>query len=306
MTPIWRLNLPDVVDDAMLRAAGLTREAVRHAVRSGRLYVVHPGVYAVGRPRLSREGPWMAAVLACGPAAMLSMTPAGLHWEVLERGDERPHVSVPSQAGRTAPRGVVLHRAATLTPADRAVRRGIPVTSLERTLIDLARTTDPRTIKAAVRQAERRHRLDLATLRARVAEPRTSIGHARLFALLSAYVPASGLTDSELETAFLGLCARHRLPRPDTTARIGPYRPDFLWPAERLVVETDGRETHDTDVAFLEDRIRDRAMRALGYEVLRFTWAEVMLRPGAVAAEVRAALHRRRRERAGAVANWGS
>jgi very-short-patch-repair endonuclease len=127
------------------------------------------------------------------------------------------------------------------------------------------------------------------------------VAHARLFALLSAYVPEAGLTDSELEARFVELCARHRVPRPERQVVIGPYRVDFLWPDARLIVETDGRNAHDSDVAFLEDRVRDRALARLGYEVLRFTWAEVTLRPAAVAAEVRAAIRRRRRALAGIV-----
>jgi very-short-patch-repair endonuclease len=148
-------------------------------------------------------------------------------------------------------------------------------------------------LRAAVRQAERVHRLDLSALRDRVATPRTDVAHGRLFALLSAYVPETGLTDSELEARFFELCARHRLPTPERQVAIGSYRVDFLWRDLKLVVETDGRETHDSDVAFLEDRVKDRALTRLGYEVLRFTWAEVTLRPGVVAAEVRAAIRRR-------------
>ena len=302
MTTISRLHLGEVVDHATLRALGFTNEAIRHAIRSGRLHPRHRGVYAVGRAQISREGVWLAAVLACGAGALLSQAPAALHLRLLERADQRPHVSVPTQAGRKTPRGVTLHRAATLTPNDRTIHEGIPVTTVERTLIDLARTGERRALRAAVRAAERLHRTDLGALRTRAAEPRHSIGHARLYALLSEYVLASGLSDSELEARFLELCARHRLPAPERQVQIGSFRVDFLWRAERLIVETDGRATHDTEVAFLDDRVRDRALAAIGYEVMRFTWAEVTLRPRAVAGEVRAALKRRR----GPVAITGS
>ena len=302
MTTRSRLHLAEVTDDATLLASGLTRSAIRHRVRSGLLHPVHTGVYAIGRPELSREGRWFAAVLACGLHAVLSHVPAALLWRLLDRADERPHVSVPTQAGRSAPRGVTLHRAATMLATDRTKRDGIPVTTVERTLIDLARTGERRALKAAVRQAERLHRIDLAALRTRVSEPRTSIGHARLFSLLSDYVAGSGMTDSELEALFFELCARRRLPRPEVQVPVGPFRADFLWRPERLIVETDGRETHDTDVAFLDDRVRHRALTAVGYEILPFTWSEVVLRPGAVAREIRAALARRQREVGGRVA----
>lgn len=307
MTPQRRHSPPElalarhgVVTTRALLGAGMAREAIRHGIRTGRLHPVYRGVYAVGRPDLTREGRWLAAVLTCGDDAVLSHVPAGLHWRLLERGDERPHVTVPTTAGLKRRRGITVHRA---PDVDVVVRYGIPVTSLIWTLIDLAGELEPRALRAAVRQAELVHHLDLLALRAAVALPLNDFRRARLRRLLQIYVP--GRADSPLEEAFLDLCRRFRLPIPQRQVPIGDHRADFLFADERLVIETDGHATHGTRVAFLDDRMKDRALQAAGYAVLRFTWAEIMHRPAEVAREIRAALRRRRRELERVSPLWG-
>jgi very-short-patch-repair endonuclease len=276
-----------VVAYRQLRAAGMSHEAIRHAVRTRRLFVVYRGVYAVGRRELTREGRWMAAVLACGNGALLSHRPAGLAWLVLERGDERPHVTVPGR--RRGPAGVRVHQVDGLRPA---TRLRIPVTSLTDTLVDLAGDLDPHALKAAVRQAVRVHALDLRDLRDEVAEPASSWKKARLRRLCDLWVPNVELTQSELEARFFELCARGHLRMPAVQRPFGPYRSDFVWEDVKLVVETDGRD-HDTAVSRLDDRVRDRALVAAGYTVLRFTWTEIVNRPAQVLRELREALARR-------------
>lgn len=124
-------------------------------------------------------------------------------------------------------------------------------------------------------------------------QPRKPYRHARLRQLLDAYVPESGATDSDLEADFLELCVRHGLPSPETQAPVGPYRADFLWRDLRLVVETDGRCSHDGFIAFRDDRVRDRAMKAAGLDVLRFTSSGVAREPDRVVQELSAAIQQR-------------
>jgi very-short-patch-repair endonuclease len=186
------------------------------------------------------------------------------------------------------PAGVHVHRAATLQANDVTTRNAIPVTTLQRTLIDLAAVLDEKLLKSALRQSERVHTLDLAQVRVSLDDhPRSSPRPALLRRLLDAYVP--GNTENDLEAAFLELCAKHGLPTPETQVPIGPHRVDFLWRDLHLVVETDGRDTHDGFVAFRDDRVRDRALQAAGFDVLRFTGAEVFREPAAVARELKAA-----------------
>jgi very-short-patch-repair endonuclease len=259
--------------------AGMSMSAIRHARRKRRLFLKYPGVYAVGRRDLTREGRWMAAVLACGDGAALSHVPAGLLWKILERGDERPHVTVPRH--RTGPAGVLTHQARVATEK----RLRIPVTCLIQTLIDLAGDLEPDALKAAVREAVRIHALDVRTLNAAVAEPRTDWRKARLRTVCDLWVPNIELTQSELEARFYELVARHGLPLPELQRPFGRYRSDFIWPAARLVVETDGRD-HLTPAARQADAARDRAFAAAGYVVLRFMWADVVNRPAEVIRDV--------------------
>jgi very-short-patch-repair endonuclease len=280
-----------VVTRAQLLDAGMSVWAIRHRVRTGRLHRLHPGVFAVGRPRVTQEGVWLAAVLACGRGAALSHLSAGALWGIRDRPHRRPQVSVPTGAGRAGPRGIDLRRAATLRPEHVTTRERVPVTTLTRTLVDLAAVLDHRQVKSAVRQAERLHKLDLARLRIHLDGSRRSTGHARLRRLLDAYVPAAA-TENDLEAAFLELCERRALPMPETQVPIGPYRADFLWRDLRLIVETDGRDSHDGYIAFRDDRVRDRAMKAAGFEVLRFARAEVVGEPGKVARELSGAVDR--------------
>jgi very-short-patch-repair endonuclease len=98
------------------------------------------------------------------------------------------------------------------------------------------------------------------------------------------------LTRSELERRFLRLCRRHRLPDPEVNARIDRYEVDFLWRADRVVVETDGFRYHGDRAAFESDRARDARLQVLGFRVLRFTHRQVAEEAGTVAATLRSVL----------------
>ena len=284
-----------VVSPAELYAAGFTRAAIAHRVHTGRLWPwFGGGAFAVGRPELSRRGVWRAAVYAAGPGAVLSHFSAAAVWELRQEAEGAPpHVSVPTQAGRGLRSGMRLHRAATLGPDDVTIWAGLSVTTLRRTLLDHSLAVSASELRALIREAEYRHRLDLAQLRRSVDGARSSPRHGRLRRTLDAWVPGIGLTETELEARFMELCARHAFPLPEPQLRHGRQRPDFVWPDRMLIVEVDGYEAHRGRVAFQEDRTRDRARLAEGYVVLRFTWAEVVGRRTQVAAELRRALARR-------------
>jgi hypothetical protein len=248
----------------------------------------------LGRPTLTREGRWLAAVLACGEGAALSYLCAAALWEIWERAVPlQAQVSVPSLGGHRGRPGIELHRTV-LAAEDVTARSAIPVTSLPRTLLDLAAVLDTRRLRSALRQAERVHRLDLKSLReSSDAAPRGSVKHGRLRRALDAYVPGAARTEADAEMAFLELWPRGVVPRPECQVEIGRWRADFLWREVGLVVEIDDRQSHDGYVAFHEDRVRDRAMKALGLEVLRFSRTEVLRAPAAVAREVLEAHARR-------------
>jgi very-short-patch-repair endonuclease len=267
-----------VITLAQLYAAGISPAQVRTLVRHGRLRRLHRGVYAVeGAPPTPRRAA-MAAVLACGHRAALSHVSAACHWRLLDHWPSVPQVTVASTTGSRGPKGIELHHARNRLQA--VALDHIPTTTLARTLHDIV---DRPYLRAAVRQAERLHRLDLATLEAT----------GRLKAFLATYVSAAG-TANDFEADFLALCARHGIPLPLREQQVGPYFPDFLWPAHRLIVETDGRGSHDTYTSFRDDRVRSRFLQQLGYVVLQFTYEEVYEQPRRVASELTTALARRR------------
>lgn len=273
---------------------GLTPKMIEHRASCGQLRRIGVGVFAVPLDDLSQEGRWMAAVLRCGTGAVLSHGDGGALWELRRPERGAVHVTVPTQDGR-AVRGVRVHRSATIREEEKTSRRGIPVTSLSRTLTDLAAELRPRQLQAALRQAEGLHRLNLRVLAEELTPRRTSPRHARLLRTLSEWVPGIGLTESELEARFLELVVRTGLPRPKPQKRFGHRRLDFLFPDQATVVEVDGWDTHRGRIAFQEDRVRDRALQAEGYAVLRFTWSEVVGRSRAVADELSSFFARRGR-----------
>jgi very-short-patch-repair endonuclease len=257
-----------VVSLEQLEDARIHRRGRQVRLRRGRLYRIHRGVFAVGHPGLSREGQWMAAVLAAGPGAVLSHVSAGELWGMLgsRRRQSLPKATLPIDvtvcSGSESRAGIRVHRSRTLTKAHVTSRLGIPVTNPSRTLTDLRRVLPRPQFAAALRQAEF---LGLPIHGALEAD------HTR----------------SELEARFLALCRRHRIPPPEVNVRVGPFTVDFLWRERRLVVEVDGYRAHGTRSAFESDRARDLELRLLGYEVIRFTWRQLTDRPREVAAALR-------------------
>jgi very-short-patch-repair endonuclease len=226
----------------------------------------------------------MAAVLACPLGAALSHVSAAVLWELLRHDSARPHMLAPAGCTSRGPRGILLHRSTTFSELDVTRRDAIPVTSVLCTLSDLALGGLPDIpLNAAVRQAGRLHHADLQQL---ATKP-------RLGKIVRLYDPLIGMTESDMEVAFQALCARYRLPAPLPQEPFGPYRADFTWHEYRLVVECDSRGWHFNDVNYLSDRQKERLIHAAGYEVLRFTYAEIVHQPAVVADEIRAAMERR-------------
>lgn len=264
-----------VVTHGQLLGVGFSPAAVQRAVRAGRLHPRHRGVYAVGHPALSVEGRWLAAVLACGPGAVLSHRSAAALWDL--RPSSRTTIEVTAPVHRTSPAGVALRRTARLDPAEVTVRSGIPVTTVSRTLADLAAVVRTRDLERTLERAEAQQVLDVVTLLRSVASRRGAVAVRRL---LAAWEPAR--TRSELEVALLRLVQRSGLPRPEVNARVGEFEVDLLWRAARVVAEADSIAFHLTRAAMERDRRRDAVLTSAGYRVLRFTDRQVRARPGEV------------------------
>jgi very-short-patch-repair endonuclease len=255
-----------VVSIDQLHAVGLGKDMITRRLKAGRLHRVHRGVYAVGHPGISLQGRWMGAVLALGEGALLSHRSAACLWGLLPTGaKDETHVTVCGSGGRRRRTDIRVHRSTSLEPSERRSRLGIPVTSPARTLSDLRRGLSPQEWRRAARQA--------AVLGFNIGSD-----------------AAQPSTRSELESLFLTLCRRYRLPEPEVNVRIGGFLVDFVWRDRRLIVETDGYRYHRGRVAFDDDRARDLHLRTLGYEVIRLTYDQVTKRPGEIAAALRTVL----------------
>src|SRR4051794_5665842 len=283
------LSVPQLV------ALGLGRRGVSHRVRRGTMHWVHHDVIAVGHPRLTLKGRFMAAVLACGPGAALSHRSAARNREL--RPDNRATIDVtsPTRAGRRI-EGVTVHSGATLLERDVEIVDGIRTTSLARTLLDLAEVITPRQLERVVEQAVILRQLDMRAIDDVLARANGRRGGATLRAVLDDIRPGTTNTRNDLEEAFLHICRRANVP-PDGVNQWLPYpegggaEADFIWREPRLIAEVDGRETHLTPQAFEHDRARDQRLATLGWRVVRFSRRQVDADPAGVAATVAALLH---------------
>jgi very-short-patch-repair endonuclease len=283
-----------VVSLGQLYELGLTRAAVRHRVSRGRLHSLGRGVFAVGRPEVGRLGRWMAAVLSCGPTAVLSHGTAAALWGIRPEpapGRETNRIRTPGGVSlhctpidvsvRTCSHrevaGVRLHRRLALRQSDVGEHEGIPVTTPTMTLVDIAAALNPRALERAVNQADTLGLVDTESLLEALDGYRAREGVQRLRSLLVEQVFL--LTDSELERRFLRLVEAAGLPLPRTGVWLNGFKVDFFWPALGLVVETDGLRYHRTPGQQARDSERDQAHAVAGLSTLRFTHAQVRYKP---------------------------
>ena len=278
-----------VIARRQLVELGLSDDSIDYWLSCGRLHCVYRGAFAVGHTPPSVTGRWMAAVLSCGPDALLSHRSAAALWGIVPRPSTPPEVTVGTD--RRARPGICVHRAS-LAPADRTLTRGIPVTSLPRTLLDLAAGT-PWSLERALEEAERLELFDLRAVEALLARSRGRRGVARLRSALALYREPS-FSRSELERRFIRLVRREGLPVPALNCNVRGHEVDALWPEEQLIVELDGYEYHRTRRAHERDRIRDDNLALEGHDVVRLTWSR--LDEPDLGNRIRAHLARRRSE----------
>ncbi len=271
-----------VVCHAQLVELGLDNSAIHRRVQTHRLQWRYRGVYAVGHPGLTLRGRELAAVLACGPEAVLSHRSAACLWGLLRSSSRGIEVTAPRT--REARSGLTVHTTRCLGTGDRDVAEGVPVISVARTIVDLAEVLADGWLSRAIHEAEIRRLFDLRAVDDALARVPGRRGANRLRRVLASYRPENHEVASEAERRFLALCRDHGLPEP-RGALIEGRQVDFYWPQARLAVEVDGGAYHHTRRAFQEDRSRDRALATLGIQVLRVTWADLRS-PGAVAREL--------------------
>jgi very-short-patch-repair endonuclease len=263
-----------------------TSDAIKHRIAVGKLHQTRRGVYAVGRPELTKHGRWMAAVLACGGGAVLSHSSAAALWRIGVEERSMIDLSSPSSFERRHP-GLRIHRRPSLNLRRDTTREyGIPCTTPIQTLIDMALRLDRHGVERMINEADKYNLVHPPELRealdARPGEP----GVAKLRYTLDRRT--FRLTKEELERRFLPLAREAGLPTPLTGRWVNEFEVDFFWPGLGLVVETDGLRYHRTPAEQARDRLRDQTHTAAGLTPLRFTHEQVRYEPEHVLAVLEA------------------
>jgi very-short-patch-repair endonuclease len=285
-----------------LLALGLTPRGIEHRVARGRLYLVGRGVYAVGRPDLTQNGRWMAAILACGgdrdargairvfpsrgtPAVVLSFGSAASLLAIGREPDSHIDVSTTLSTDRRVP-GVKLHRRPALGKDSVGYCQGIPVTSPVQTLIDLATRHGRPAMERSINEADRLKLVRTDDLRRGLDDHAGEPGVARLREILD--LRTFRYTRTELERVFIPLAREAGLPLPRTSVYVTGHEVDFHFDELRLVVETDGLTYHRTPAQQAKDRERDQDHSAAGLTQLRFTHGQIKYEPERVVRILRA------------------
>lgn len=277
-----------VVALGQLTALGLSDSGVRKRAAAGRLHRLHRGVYSLVPPQLlSVRGTLRAAVLACGPGCAVSHRAAAFLHGLIAAVPRSVDVVAPTH--RVAP-GIRVHRSLTLTPADITTVRGIPCTTIARTMLDLGDDLNQAEHEQVLNQADVMGRLSLPALDDQLARNPTRAAAAGLRAALIVYRPRQAPAESRLELDFLTLIRAHGLPEPERQIVLElqdggpPIRPDFMWRAAKVVVELDGRPYHVARRAFESDRRRDQRLVRAGWRCVRITWRQLHDEPETVLA----------------------
>jgi uncharacterized protein DUF559 len=286
-----------VVARRQLLDLGMGERLNQVRAEAGLLIPIFQGVFALGHERISRQGRWMAAVLACGPGAVLSHGSAMDLWGM--RGSRGP-VEVLRRSGGPRHRrpGIHQHQTRRLSEDDVAVEMNIPVTSIERTLLDKASQLDAKQLERALVAADRSGRLRWPVLQRMVMHGRGRKGIGRLRRVSAQVDPRAIETKSPLEVDFLALCREAGLPLPEVNVLVEDYLVDFYWPLQRVVVETDSYTYHADRPSFEDDHQRTVALTAAGYDVHRATHQMLNSDPGPFLAVVRRSLQQRQQRTA--------
>jgi very-short-patch-repair endonuclease len=262
----------------------LSKDAIARRVRTGRLRRVHPGVFAVGAQPLDQHGRWYAALLACRPHPFLShLSSAAKRGLAREVGPI--HITVARRSGRSLA-GVTVHRCRSIHPDDLTRIDGLPLTSLPRTLLDIAETETPARLAAVFEEADRRELLDLDALRAVAERNPGRRGLAPFLELVERYTSTPGSKEG-IERAFALFLRERGLPLPEVNVLVHGVLVDCWWPEARLVVELDSRGFHGHWAARERDIGRDSGLLRQDIPTLRVTWRRLTWEPDELEADLR-------------------
>jgi hypothetical protein len=263
--------------------AGFSGAAIDRRIANGSLIREYPGVYRVGHAAPSTEASYLAAVLACGDDSALSGLPGAWLWSIIRGKPPPPAVSTPTERRID---GLVTHRRR-LHPSEVTCHRGIPVTSVPLTLVDIAAHLPLHALSRACHEAGIRYRTTPRQVSEVLARRPNAKGAASLREVISGDTP---LLLSKLEERFLALLRAHDLPLPITNRQAGAHYVDCRWPEHKLTVELDSYRFHNSRHSWEADRRRERAAFARGDQFRRFTWGDVFERERVTLGELCAVL----------------
>jgi very-short-patch-repair endonuclease len=274
-----------VVGLEQLVALGMPVRTIEEWLDAGRLHRMHQGVFAVGHPRIGEAGRRWAAVLAYGEGALLSHRSAAKLWGLARQRSALIDITAPSgRQGVRRREGIFIHRGR-LHPEDCAVRGGLPVTTVARTLFDMAEFVSLKRLESAWEEADRLGLLELRAVE-RVCERGYGRRALRPIRRLLMEARAATITRSPLEDEFAAFCRDHNLPTPSFNTTVLGFEVDALWPRQRLAAELDSWEFHGHRAAFERDRARDSALQVAGYRIIRVTHRRVHGEADKLAAEI--------------------
>jgi very-short-patch-repair endonuclease len=261
-------------------ACGCTNRQVEQVLAKGEARRLHLGVYLLG-PMLTHHAQAMAAVLACGPAALVSHRSAAYLNRLLPLPAQPDPIDVTVTQGRAGrQRGIRVHRTTTLRHHERRDLDGIPITAPLRTVIDLASCCEEAELEAAVAESFARGQVNKGMLLRAVDELPGRRGLTKLRSLLAAERRPSRLR-SNPERVLRRLLLAAGVDGFETNVRAGPWEVDFLFRAIGLVVEVDAYATHSSPWAFERDRRKTADLEDRGLAVHRVTDGQLEREPGA-------------------------
>ena len=251
-----------------LPTIGVGARAVQRRAEAGLLRRLHHGVYTNSQANLTVRGRWMAAVLACGSDALLSHGAAAALWELQTIPSGPIDITAPA---KRVHRGIRTH-VTTCPERIRTTVDAIPVTTLERTVLDQAERLGPHRLRTVVEQLQYRGLLHAERFAAHAGHH----GRKAVSDVMAEVTDETPWTQSELERRFLELIRSAGLPEPRTNVTVAGHVVDFLWPEQRLIVEVDGYRWHSSRRAFENDRSKGIDLALAGYRVIHVTYARIV------------------------------
>lgn len=273
-----------LVTRKQLLAAGMSRTQIRRRLETRVLLLAYPGVYWIGHREQNSQARYRAAVLACGEGAVLSGRAAAHLWGILKGPAPMPEVLTPTERRI---KGIRTRRVRRIDPRYVGALRGIPITTVARTIVDLAAELTEDGLALVCHEAGVKYKTTPAQVDAVLARKPNAKGAAKLRLVMHGDVRVAL---SKLERGFLALMRAERLPLPITNKIVSERRVDCRWPEQHVTVELDSYRFHNSRYSWEQGYEREREAYAREDAFRRYTWRDVFEDPERMLGELRGLL----------------